>query len=303
MSFNLDNIESKKGKIAVVTGANSGLGQEITIGLAKKDIKVIMACRNIKKAEIAKTEMLKTLKNADIEIMELDLNSLKSVRNFANSYIEKYQQLDLLIENAGIMIPPFAKTENGFESQMGVNYFSHFLLAKLLFPLLNKTIGSRIITTSSIAHETGKIDFDNLNSEQKYSKMGAYGQSKLACLMFAYELDRRIEKAGSNVIAVSTHPGVSKTNLFQNIPKFVSIIITPFLPLLTHPPQKASLPMLYAALGDDVNSGDYIGPTGFRGMKGKPGKVKSKPHSYDKDVAKKLWEESEKLIGEEFKIN
>lgn len=302
MDFNLDNIESKRGKIAIVTGANSGLGQEITIGLAKKDIKVIMACRNINKAEIAKTGILKTIENANIEIMKLDLNSLRSVRNFANSYSEKYQQLDLLIENAGIMIPPFTKTEDGFESQMGVNYFSHFLLAKLLFPLLNKTKGSRIITTSSIAHEIGKIDFDNLNSEQKYSKMGAYGQSKLACLMFAYELDRRIEKAGSHVIALSTHPGVSKTNLFKNLPKFVSIIMTPFLPLFTHPPKKAALPMLYAALGDNVNSGEYIGPTGFRGMKGKPGKVKSKPHSYDKEVAEKLWEASEKLIGENFTI-
>jgi NAD(P)-dependent dehydrogenase (short-subunit alcohol dehydrogenase family) len=302
MSFNLDNIESKKGKIAIVTGANSGLGQEITIGLAKKDIKVIMACRDAKKAEIAKAEILKNITTADLEIMELNLNSSKSVKSFANLFSQKYEQLDLLIENAGIMIPPFAKTEDGFESQMGVNYFSHFLLAKLLFPLLNKTIGSRIITTSSIAHETGKIDFDNLNSEQSYSKMGAYGQSKLACLMFAYELHDRIEKAGSNVIAVSTHPGVSKTNLFQNLPKFVSIIMTPFLPLFTHPPQKAALPMLYAALGDDVNSGEYFGPTSFRGMKGKPGKVKSKPHSHDKDVAKKLWETSEKLIGEKFTI-
>jgi NAD(P)-dependent dehydrogenase (short-subunit alcohol dehydrogenase family) len=302
MDFNIDQIDSQKGKIAIVTGANSGLGQEITIGLAKKDIKVIMACRNIEKAENAKSKILETVETADLEVMELDLNSLTSVRNFAKSFGEKYKNLNLLVENAGIMIPPFAKTKDGFESQMGVNYFSHFLLSNLLFPLLNKTKGARILTTSSIAHENGKIDFDNLNSENSYSKSSAYGQSKLACLMFAYELQRRLEKSDSDVIAVSAHPGVSMTNLFKQIPKFVRVLMTPLLMFFTHSPQKAALPMLYAALSDDVNGGDYIGPTGFRGMKGKPGKVKSKPQSYDKDVAKKLWEVSEKLTGENFVI-
>jgi NAD(P)-dependent dehydrogenase (short-subunit alcohol dehydrogenase family) len=302
MSFNIDHIESQKGKIAIVTGANSGLGQEITIGLAKKEIKVIMACRNIKKAEMAKLEILKIIPTADLDTMELDLNSLKSVRSFAKSFCNKYNHLNLLIENAGIMIPPFTKTEDGFESQMGVNYFSHFLLTNLLMPVLNKTEGARIATTSSIAHENGRIDFDNLNSENSYSKMGAYGQSKLACLMFAYELQRRLEKAGSKVIAVSAHPGVSKTNLFSNVPKFAQVLMTPFLPFFTHSPEKAALPMLYATLGDDVKGGEYFGPTGFKGMKGKPGKVNSKPHSYDKDVAKKLWEVSEKLTGENFSL-
>ena len=214
MSFNLDNIPCQKGKIAIVTGANSGLGKEITIGLAKKEFKVIMACRNQSKAESAKAKILAKVNSADIEIIVLNLNSLKSVRNFSATFLGKYDRLDLLIENAGIMIPPLSKTEDGFESQMAVNYFSHFLLTKLLYPILNKTEGARIATTSSLAHERGRIDFDNLNAEKSYSKIGAYGQSKLACLLLAYELKRRIEKAGSNVIAVSSHPGVSKTNLF-----------------------------------------------------------------------------------------
>ena len=302
MSFKLENIESQKGKIAVVTGANSGVGQEITVALAKKEMRVIMACRNIEKAEQAKTEILKRVPGADLEIMELDLNSLNSVRRFAQLYRAKYEHLNLLIENAGIMIPPFVKTEDGFESQMGVNHFSHFLLANLLFPLLNKTSGARILTTSSIAHENGQIDFDNLNSENGYSKMKAYGQSKLACLMFAYELQDRLEAAGNGVIAASAHPGVSKTNLFQNIPKFAQLLMVPFLPLFSHSPEKAALPMIYAALGDDVKGGDYFGPIGFRGMKGEPGKVKPKLHSYDKAVAKKLWEVSENLTGEDFKV-
>ena len=300
MSFNLENIPSQKGKIAIVTGANSGLGKEITIGLAKKEIKVIMACRNQSKAESAKAEVLSQVNSADIEIMLLDLNSLNSVRNFVTAFGENYNRLDLLIENAGIMIPPLSKTEDGFVSQMGVNYFSHFLLTNLLYPLLNKTEGARIATTSSLAHERGRIDFDNLNAEKSYSKMGAYGQSKLACLLFAYELKRRLEKAGSNVIAVSSHPGVSKTNLFTNIPKVAQLLMAPLLPIFTHLPKYAALPTLYAALGPDVESGDYYGPTGFNGLKGKPGKVKSKPHSYDEAVAAKLWDISEKLTGEKF---
>jgi len=303
MSFNIDLLDSQKGKIAIVTGANSGLGKEITIGLVKLNVKVIMACRNIKKAETTKLDILKTVPTADIEIMELDLNSLTSVRSFAKSFCNKYQQLNFLIENAGIMIPPFTKTIDGFESQLGVNYLSHFLLTNLLMPVLNKTTSARIATTSSIAHENGCIDFDNLNSETSYAKMGAYRQSKLACLIFAYELQRRLDQAGSHVIAISSHPGVSKTNLFYNLPKFVQILTTPLLPFLTHSPKKAALPMLYAVLDDDVTGGDYFGPTGFKGMIGKPGKVNPEPHALDKAIAKRLWAVSEKLTGEKFDIN
>ena len=302
MSFDINNLDSQKGKTAIVTGANSGLGKEITIGLLKIEVKVIMACRNIKKAENTKLEIIKTIPSADIEIMELDLTSLTSVRSFAKSFCDKHNQLNLLIENAGIMIPPFVKTEDGFESQMGVNYFSHFLLTNLLMPILNKTEGARITTTSSIAHQNGRINFDNLNAEISYSKMEAYSQSKLACLMFAYELQRRLSKADSNVIAVSAHPGVSNTNLFSHIPKFIQILMIPLLPFFTHPPKNAAMPMLYAALGKSVNGGDYFGPLGYKGMKGKAGKVNSKPHALDKDVAKKLWEVSEKLTGEKFDI-
>ena len=150
--------------------------------------------------------------------MNLDLNSLQSVRDFAAAFSSKYDRLDLLIENAGIMVPPFAATNDGFESQMGVNYFGHFLLTNLLFPLIKSTKDSRIITLSSLAHKQGKIDFGNINAEKNYSKMGAYGQSKLACLMFAYELQKRLASAGEGTIAVSAHPGVSNTNLGNMFP-------------------------------------------------------------------------------------
>lgn len=303
MSFNINQFESQKGKVAIVTGANSGLGKEITIGLAKLDAKVIMACRNIDKAESVKLEILKAIPTADIVTMNLDLNSLSNVKDFAKSFCNKFDHLHFLIENAGIMIPPFTKTEDGFESQLGINYLGHFLLTNLLMSVLNKTEGARVITTSSIVHKTGIIDFDNLNSENSYGKMEAYRQSKLACLVFAYELKRRLNKSGSKIIAVSSHPGVSKTNLFYNLPKLVQILTSPLVPFLTHSPKKAVLPMLYAALGGDIKSGDYIGPTGFRDMIGKPGKVQPEPNALDKVIAKRLWEVLEKLTGEKFNIS
>ena len=302
MTFELDNVPVQRGKIAIVTGANIGLGYETTIGLAKKEIKVIMACRNLVKAEAAKEEILNKVPGAQLEVLKLDLNSLQSVRDFVEEFKAKYDHLDLLIENAGIMIPPFSKTDDGFESQMGVNYFGHFLLTNLLFPTLKNTKDARIVTLSSNAHKTGKIDFENLNAEKNYSKMGAYSQSKLACLMFAYELQRRIEAAGLNMIAVSAHPGVSMTNLGQFIPKVALFLLKPLEPIFTHSVANASLPTLYAALGEDVEGGDYFGPTGYKEMKGKPGKVTSMPQSHDKEVAKKLWDESEKLTGKEFSI-
>lgn len=293
-TFDLNQIPSQKGRIAIVTGANIGLGYETTIGLAKKDIQVIMACRNLEKANKAKSEILVRVPNARLTVMELDLMSLKSVRAFAKSFIESHSRLDLLINNAGIMFPPFSITEEGFESQMGVNYFSHFLLTGLLLPLLEKTENSRIITLSSIAHKNAIIDFENLNSEKSYSKQKAYGQSKLACLLFSYELQRRLEKANSTTISVAAHPGVSNTNLGQHLPAWTKILVPVFVPLFTHKPEKAALPTLNAALGD-VKGGEYYGPTGFNEMKGKPGKVSSNAISFDQDIARKLWTVSERL--------
>lgn len=295
MTFKITNIPSQKGKIAIVTGANVGLGYETALELAKKHIHVIMACRNIKKAQKAKEKIIKIFPTASLDIMVLDLNSLKSVRNFAEEFKQKHHQLDLLINNAGIMIPPFAKTEEGFESQMGVNYFSHFLLSGLLLPMIENTPNSRIISLSSMAHKNGKIDFKNLNSEKTYSKFGVYSQSKLACLMFSYELDRRLKAKGSRVKSVAAHPGVSNTDLGRHVSKWLYQLLFPIIKLISHPPEEAALPILYAALGENIKGGSYIGPTGFKEMKGKPGLVKSSPLSYDIEIGKQLWEESEKL--------
>jgi len=302
MSFKLEDAPSQSGRIAIVTGANIGLGYETTIGLVKKGAKVIMACRNQSKADNAKAAIEKTVPGAELEVMILDLNSLTSVRSFVKTYTNNYDRLDLLINNAGLMIPPLMRTEDGFESQMGVNHFGHFLLTNLLFPTLEKTGKARVVTLSSNAHKSGKINFENLNAENDYSRMGAYSMSKLACLMFAYELDRRIETSGSSVTAVSAHPGVSNTNLGQYVPRWLYTIFLPLEPLFMHSVENAALPSLYAALGTDVNGGDYFGPTGFSEMKGKPGKVTSKPQSHDKVVAGRLWEVSEELTGAKFNV-
>jgi NAD(P)-dependent dehydrogenase (short-subunit alcohol dehydrogenase family) len=298
--FNLEKISSQKGRIAIVTGANIGVGYETVVGLAKKELKVIMACRNEQKAVTAKQEIEQKVPGADLEIILLDLSKLKSVRNFAAEFQKKYARLDLLINNAGIMIPPFSKTEDGFESQMGVNYFSHFLLTGILLPLLEKTESSRVVTLSSLAHTNAVIDFDNLNSEKDYNRMKAYGQSKLACLMFSYELQRRLESSGSKVLSIASHPGVSKTNLGNSGPLWFKVLAPILMPFMTHSPEKAALPSLFAALGDDIKGGDYTGPTGKREMTGPPNKVPSSDYSQNKEIATKLWRTSEKLTDFSF---
>ena len=302
MSFSIDKMPSQKGRIAVVTGANTGLGFETALALARKDCKVIMACRNQGKAEQAMADIRKEFPNADLEFIKLDLNSLKSVREFAKAYSEKYDKLDLLINNAGLMIPPLMRTEDGFESQFGVNHLGHFLLTNLLFPTINKTENARVVSLSSIAHKSGRIQFDDPNWENSYSRSDAYNQSKVACLMFAYELQRRLNDAGSKVISVAAHPGVSDTELGRYVPKALYFLFTPLLPFVTHKPKKAALPTLMAALDSVVAGGDYYGPTGFNEMKGEPGKAPSTGYSKKRDEAKKLWELSEDLTGEKFNV-
>jgi NAD(P)-dependent dehydrogenase (short-subunit alcohol dehydrogenase family) len=298
--LNINNIKQHTKKNAIVTGANNGLGFETTRFFASKGISVTMACRNLEKAEAAKQRILKENPQANLHIQEIDLKSLTSVRNFATTFVEKHQALDILVNNAGIMIPPFELTKDGFESQMAVNYFSHFLLTSLLFPLLSKSTEGRVVSLSSIAHKSGKINFDNINFKGEYNKVAAYSQSKLACLMFAYELDRRLAKSNSSVKSLAAHPGVSATNLFQYLPKwfqFISPILTPFL---SHSPDKAAQPIILAALSEEVKSGDYIGPSGFNEMKGAPAIADSTDYSKDIDIAHKLWAITEELTNTSF---
>ena len=294
-TFDLEKIPSQKGRIAVVTGANIGLGYETALELARKEMTVILACRNIDKANAAKQDILKEVPKADLDIIQIDLSSLNSVRNFAKNYLEKHAQLDLLINNAGVMVPPFSLTEDGFELQMGANYFGHFLLTGLLLETILATPNSRIVSLSSIAHRSGKINFEDLQSQKKYSAIQAYSQSKLACLMYGYELQRRLDSSGhQSTISTIAHPGASETNLGQHLPKWIMSVFSLFMPLFSHSAKAGAQPSLWAALGT-ATGGDYFGPTKFREMKGKAGKVDSTPLSKDKAIAKKLWEISEKL--------
>lgn len=303
MSFSLANIPSQEGKTAIVTGANTGLGYETTLELAKKGIHVVVACRNKDKAAEARSNLLDEVDGASLEIMVLNLASLESVRSFAEAFSESYEKLDLLINNAGVMIPPYSTTEDGFELQFGVNHLGHFLLTALLIDIIPDNSESRIIHLSSIAHKQGRIHFDDLQWEESYSRQEAYSQSKLACLMFADELDRRLRKNGKHKLSVCVHPGTSLTELGRHVPGFLYDIFKYTLgPLLTHPPHEAALPTLKAALGKDVAGGDFFGPQGFMDMKGPPGNAERAEVARDAQTAQKLWQASEELTSCSFEI-
>ena len=299
MSWNIKQVPMQKGRIAIVTGANIGLGFETALGLVAKGCSVVLACRNIAKAEGAKVSILAQHPKAVVYCMALDLASLKSVRKFAAAYKRRHDKLHLLINNAGIMMPPFSLSEDGFESQLAANYLGHFALTGLLLPLIITTPNSRIVSLSSLAHKWGGIRFEDLNFERRYDKRLAYGQSKLACLMFAYELQRRLQRAGHTTLSVAAHPGVSSTNLFQHLPKIVNAF-APLTALVFQSAEGGAQSTLYAALGDDIQGGDYCGPQSMGEMRGAPVKVGSSRRSRDEAVAAKLWTVSEQLTGMRF---
>jgi NAD(P)-dependent dehydrogenase (short-subunit alcohol dehydrogenase family) len=299
MSWTLKQAPTQKGRIAIVTGANVGLGYETALALAGKGCSVVMACRNLEKAETAKAGILAQHPKAVVDCMALDLASLKSVRKFAAAYKRRHAQLDLLINNAGIMMPPYSLSEDGFESQLAANYLGHFALTGLLLRWITKTPHSRIVSLSSLAHQWSGIRFDDLQFERRYDKRLAYGQSKLACLMFAYELQRRLARAGHSTLSVAAHPGVSSTNLFQHMPKIVNVF-APLTALVLQSAEGGAQPTLYAALGRDIEGGDYCGPQSMAEMRGDPVKVGSSRASRDEAVAAHLWAVSEELTGVRF---
>jgi len=307
MKWNENNIQDLTDKIAIVTGGNSGLGLETVRVLALKNCKVIMASRNIEKASPAKDRILTSFPNADIEIMQLNLADLTSVREFAEKFNSKVSSLDLLINNAGVMDIPYSKTKENFEMQLGTNHFGHFALTGLLLDKLLQTENSRIVTLSSMIHKYGNINFNDLNSENKYSSWGAYAQSKLANLLFAYELQRKFEKIDTSTISVAAHPGYTATNLqmvgaelrSSSIQEKVMSFMNKYI---AQKIEMGALPTLYAATADDINGGDYVGPEGFMEMSGYPKKVSSSERSHSKPIAERLWMESEKLTGVTFQF-
>ena len=291
--WSLDQEPSQPGKVAIVTGANSGIGYEVSIGLLKKDFEVIMACRNIQKAREAKSKILQMLPNAKITIMKVDTSSLDEVKKFVEQFEKQYHELHLLVNNAGIMMCPYKVTVDGFENQLATNYLGHFALTGLLLPMLTSTSGSRVVTVSSLSFKWSKIEFDDLHAKNKYSKTKAYGQSKRACLMFAFELQLRLSAAGYDTVSVAAHPGLSKTNLDQYYPA----LIRPLGNLFLQPAKNGALPILYAALEKNLKGGEFIGPDGFQQMRGNPIKVDADEYSNNKAVAEQLWSESEKMTN------
>ncbi|WBL21332.1 oxidoreductase [Zunongwangia sp. HRR-M8] len=295
--WSLNKAKDKTGKIAIVTGANVGIGYETTKGLASLGIEVIMACRDLKKAENAKQKIIKLNPKAKLKLMEINLASLDSVRSFAGQFKSQYDKLDILVNNAGIMMTSFQKTDDDLELQMATNYFGHFLLTGLLIPVLENSFRSRVVSLSSLAHKWGDIRFDNLNAEKGYDRRQFYAQSKLACLIFAYHLDKKLVKKGYDIHSYAAHPGVSNTNLMQNLPKWLKFLSPILMPVLSQSAEKGALPVLRACLDETLNGGEYIGPSGRKQYKGHPVIVDSDYNSKEKDKAKKLWKVSEEIVN------
>lgn len=300
-----ENIPDMAGKLILITGANSGIGFEAAKILASKNGEVILACRNQQKGEEALANILESNHNAQVSCMQVDLADLKSVQRFARDFLAKYESLDVLINNAGLMAPPYQKTKDGFEIQFGTNHLGHFALTGQLIGALLKSHGSRIVNVSSNAHKMGKIRFHDLNWEKKYSRWPAYGQSKIANLYFTYELDKRLKELGKSTLAVAVHPGFSNTNLAyagynSEGNSLKSFAIKTTSAIFSQDSMMGSLPSVYAAAALDVKGSDYYGPSGWMEMKGIPKKTRSNKLSHDADVAKRLWDVSVEMTGVDF---
>jgi NAD(P)-dependent dehydrogenase (short-subunit alcohol dehydrogenase family) len=287
------DIPSQQGKTILITGATSGLGKEATRVLASKGATVVMAVRNTQKAEAVAKQIHEDFPGAEIDIRALDLVSLASVKSFAKGISSTYDKIDVLINNAGVMMCPYSKTEDGFEIQMGVNHLGHFALTGLLMTLLMRTKDARIVATSSMAHKSGDIDFGDINwEERKYKTTKAYSDSKLANLYFMYELVRKFKGDESAPTVTTSHPGWTKTELDRHsgLASFIGNIIAQTV-------EMGTLPTLRAATDPDAKSGDYFGPAGMMEMRGHPVLVPSTKLARNTENAKTLWNISEQLTG------
>ena len=297
------NIPDLTGKVIIVTGANSGIGYEAAKAFARKGAQVILACRSMDKAEAALVAIQAEVPNAQAEIMPLDLASQASVHAFADAFKAKHDQLDVLVNNAGIMMVPYATTEDGFESQFATNHLGHFALTGLLVDLLLKTPKSRVVSVSSTGHRMGSMDFDDLmfDGGTGYSPARAYGRSKLANLLFTYELQRRFEAIGADAIATAAHPGGSNTNLGRHLAdNWYMKLAEPLVERMMQDADMGALPTIRAAVDPNAKGGDYYGPNGFMEQGGYPILVQSNEASQNLNDAKQLWDMSEELTGVTF---
>ncbi len=305
MSWTEANIPELAGKTIVVTGANSGLGLETTRLLAGRGAHVVMACRTPSKAERAMQTLNEELSNASIDFIPLNLADLSSVQAFAKAYDEKHDTLDVLINNAGIMAIPRRETADGFEMQLGTNHLGHFALTGALMPILLETPGSRVVTVSSLMHRVGSMRFDDLHGRRSYDKWRAYNQSKLANLLFCYELDRRLRVVDADVRSVAAHPGYSATNLQAVGPTLSGSKLAGRFYAFTNKAvaqtaRMGAMPSVFAAVGDPVSGGGLYGPEGLGQVRGYPVRVDSSRASHDEVAAQRLWMMSIEATGQAY---
>ncbi len=292
--------------MALITGGNSGIGLRAAEALAGAGARVLIGCRDPAKAAVAVEEITDLHPGAAVEVVQLDLADLESVRSAAEAVAALDQPLDLLINNAGVMATPELRTANGFELQLGTNHLGHFALTGHLLPKVLAAPAPRIVNVSSTAHRQGKMDFDDLNWEHGYSRWPAYGRSKLANLLFTFELDRRLRRIDSEAMAVACHPGYSATNLQSTGPGKgrLGLILKPVMKLtnvlVAQSDEQGALPTLYAATAEGVTGSDYIGPDGIAEARGHPTKVGCSSRASDEEAAGRLWKASENLTEVHF---
>jgi NAD(P)-dependent dehydrogenase (short-subunit alcohol dehydrogenase family) len=309
--FTTNNIPDQHGRRVLITGANSGIGYETALELARHGAEIIIPARSIEKANQAIARIKSEVSDAKLIAALLDLSSMASVRSFANHVMENFpgQSLDLLINNAGVMaIPQRELTEDSYERQFATNYLGPFLLTALLFPLMKKQNGTRIVTVASGVTNMGRIEFDNLQSERDYKPMfGAYSQSKLADLVFQMELHRRLTRSGSSITSTGAHPGYAITNLQTSgpagaVPLSFRLIEMILKPIASQDAAHGALPTLFAAVSPQAVAGGYYGPDGPGELKGYPAAAKVNPVANDVEFSKRLWSETERLVGTKFEI-
>jgi NAD(P)-dependent dehydrogenase (short-subunit alcohol dehydrogenase family) len=298
------DIPDQTGKIIVVTGANSGLGFESSKTLAEKGATVVMTARNTTKGEKARADILTAQPGASLDLMKLDVGNLASVREFAAAFKARYDRLDILLNNAGVMAIPRQETVDGFEMQLGVNHLGHFALTGLLLDVIVKTPKARVHNVTSTANFMGKINFDDLMGEQKYSRWGAYGQSKLANVFFTFELQKRLTAAGFDTIANVSHPGLVLGNLQSNSvsqsgTKLEALMYRILQPILAQDISMGVLPMLYAMTAVDAKGGALYAPRYFQ-HRGYPAETRANKAAYDAEARQRFWEVSEQLTGVTF---
>ena len=292
------DVPGQQGRLAVVTGANTGLGFETAQVLAGRGASVVLAVRDTEKGKRAAARITGTVPGANVMVQPLDLTSLDSIRAAASELRARHPRIDLLVNNAGVMLTPRQTTRDGFELQFGTNHLGHFALTGLLLEQMLPVPGSRVVTVSSLAHRIrARIDFDDLQGERSYSRVAAYSQSKLANLMFTYELQRRLSGAGTTV-AVAAHPGLAATELARYTPAASAALAR----LISQKPAMGALPVLRAATDPGVLGGQYYGPRRLLGTRGYPELARSSGQSRDTAIQRRLWTASEELTGVTFPV-